>query len=253
MPAIGEHVTAKHYIENAFSNSVDESSLLKLDPNEEIKLHEHEIKYLKSNLLSPKTIIEITNNAYIDSLSENGRNRRDMFRVFNDQDYEFHKNKSTKLDSVTVHRNPSSENGLRTKNYNADELNQDTILRFNHTFQIYLKVSVGTVVCNLTKYDRRQTTVKSNNKLLESGGYPQQQRNIKYKDKNNAGKIQKFLNSSKTISSTGNTGAMSSTPMGDAFMYIGSSGNNFGSSVLVSVERTGTIEITKITFITIDF
>ena len=34
-PAVGEHLTAKFYIDEALSNSVGESSLLRLDPNDE--------------------------------------------------------------------------------------------------------------------------------------------------------------------------------------------------------------------------
>ena len=38
MPAVGEHLTAKYYVDNAISNSVDESSLLRLDANEKLEL-----------------------------------------------------------------------------------------------------------------------------------------------------------------------------------------------------------------------
>ena len=38
MPAVGEHSTAKYYVDKTISNSVHESSLLALDPNEELKL-----------------------------------------------------------------------------------------------------------------------------------------------------------------------------------------------------------------------
>ena len=38
LPAVAEHLTLKHYVHNAMSNSVDESSLLCLDPMEELKL-----------------------------------------------------------------------------------------------------------------------------------------------------------------------------------------------------------------------
>ena len=40
MPALGEHLTAKPYVDNAISNSVDASSLLGLDPEEKLKLDE---------------------------------------------------------------------------------------------------------------------------------------------------------------------------------------------------------------------
>ena len=34
MPAVGEHLTAKYYVDNAISHSVDESSMLRLHPDE---------------------------------------------------------------------------------------------------------------------------------------------------------------------------------------------------------------------------
>ena len=39
-------------------------------------------------------------------------------------------------------------------------------------------------------------------------------------DKNNSGKIQSFTKSTKTNSPTGDSGATSLPPIGDAFMYI---------------------------------
>ena len=44
--------------------------------------------------------------SYVDSLSENERNRRDMSTVFNDADNEFDKNKLTDLGGITIDRNP---------------------------------------------------------------------------------------------------------------------------------------------------
>ena len=52
---------------------------------------------------------------YVDSLSENDRNRRDMSTVFKDQDIEFNNDRLTNLDSITVIRNPSIDNELSNK------------------------------------------------------------------------------------------------------------------------------------------
>ena len=60
MPAVGEHLTAKYYVDHAIFLSVHESSLLKLDPNEQLKLDEQDSIVLKSTLTSPKTKIEFT-------------------------------------------------------------------------------------------------------------------------------------------------------------------------------------------------
>ena len=68
-------------------------------------------------------------------------------------------------------------------------------------------------------------------------------------DKNNNGKIQNFIKSTKTNSPTGNSGATSVPPIGDAFMFFETSSNNSGSNIVfVSWERTDIIQITNITF-----
>ena len=112
MPALPEHLTAKNYVYQTISNRVDGSSLLRLDPDEELKIEEQDSINLKSSLTSPKTIIEIPTKSYVDSLSEKIRNRRYFSTVFNDQDKEFDNNKLTKLDSITVIRDPTTDNKL---------------------------------------------------------------------------------------------------------------------------------------------
>ena len=54
-PAVGEHLTAKDYVNNA----VDETSLLGLDPYENIDLNKQDSIVPNSTLTSPKTIIEM--------------------------------------------------------------------------------------------------------------------------------------------------------------------------------------------------
>ena len=92
MPAVGEHLAARYYVDYAISNSVDESSLLRLDPDEKLKLDEQDSVIHKSNLTSRKTIIELPTKSYVDSLHESRRKRRDLSSVFNDQDKEFDSN-----------------------------------------------------------------------------------------------------------------------------------------------------------------
>ena len=140
---------------------------------------------------------EPTNNnavtkAYDDSLSDDDRNRRDISTVFNDQDNEFDNNKLTKLDSVTVIRNPLIDIELSNEKYVDDEVDKSTILRFNQTLQNYLEVSVGNNIFNLTKYDRKQiidTTIKT----VSAGGLLLPLWKIECTDRNNTGKTSKFL------------------------------------------------------------
>ena len=64
MPAVGEHLTAKYYVDNAISKAIDESSILRFDPDEKL---EQDSIILNSTLTSPKTILEIPTKNYVDS------------------------------------------------------------------------------------------------------------------------------------------------------------------------------------------
>ena len=168
--------------------------------------------------------------------------------MFNYQDNEFDINKLTNLDSVTVNRYPNLDNELANKNHIDDEIDKNTVLRFNQTLQNYLKVSVGNDTYNLTNYDKIQITDTTIIKYPNTGGYLLQNWIIRCNDKNNNGKIQNFLKSTKTNSPTGYSGAESITPIGNSFMYIETSSNNHGNNVFVSFERTDIIQISNITF-----
>ena len=169
MPAVREQLTPKYYVDRAISYWLDEISLLRLDPDEKLKLDEQDSITLNSSLMSPKTTIELPTKSYVDSLHKITRNRRDLSSVFNDQDKEFDNNKLTNLDSVSVNRDPSSDNELTNKKYLDDELDKNTILRFNQTLTNYLKVSVGNDTYNLTKYDKIQITDITESKFPNKG------------------------------------------------------------------------------------
>ena len=75
----------------------------------------------------------------------------------------------------------------------------------------------------------------------------------KYNDKNNSGKIQNFIKSTKTNSPTGYSGATSLPPIGKSFVNTGTSSNNHSNNVFVSSERTDILQISNITFYYIRF
>ena len=102
MPASEEHLAAKYYVDNANRFSVDEPSLLRLDPDEKSKLDEQDSMVPNSTLTSPKAMVELPTKSYVDSLHENRRKRRDLSSVRNDQDNEFDNNNITNLNSVTI-------------------------------------------------------------------------------------------------------------------------------------------------------
>ena len=75
LPQINSHLTAKLYVDN----SIDENSLLRLDPSETLDLDNQDSIILNSSLTEPKTIIEIPTKAYFDGLhDENEQSRRDL-------------------------------------------------------------------------------------------------------------------------------------------------------------------------------
>ena len=194
-PAIPEHLTAKIYVDNAISYSVDESSLLKLDSDEKLKPDEQDFIVLNSALTSPKTIIELPTKSYVESLHESSRESRDLSSVINDQDIEFDNNKITNLDSVTNRRSPSSDNEVSNKKYVDDELNKKIIVRFNQTLQNSLKVSAGDDTYNLTKYDRIQITDTTEMRYPNIGSDLLQKWNIKCINKNSQSRITDFIES----------------------------------------------------------
>ena len=67
-------------------------------------------------------------------------------------------------------------------------------------------------------------------------------------DNNSNGKIQSFIESSKTNSLTGFSGATLLPPLVNSFMYIETSSNNHGPKVFVSWKRTDIKKISKKTF-----
>ena len=139
-------------------------------------------------------------------------------------------------------------NELASKAYIDNELDKNTILRFNQTLENNLKVSVGDDTFKLTKYNKIQLTDTTSIKYPNNGGYLIQNWNIIAKDKSNNGKISNFIRSTKTNSPTGDSGANSLPPIGNSFVYVETSSNNNGNNVFVRWERMDIIQITKITF-----
>ena len=111
---------------------------------------------------------EVNTKAYVDQFhNDNERNRRDIGLSFyneevdlvkNNQDNKLHDNKLLKINSITINTNPTDDNHVTTKKYSDDEIDKNTIVRFNQTLQNYLEVSVGNDTYNLTKYDKIQLT-----------------------------------------------------------------------------------------------
>ena len=252
MPQIDSHLTAKLYVDK----SIDEVSLVR---------NNQDIDFINNNLTNKNSITlntqavndnQVITKAYVDQFhQESEQSRRDVGLGFNDessdlvkdnQDNDLNDNKLINIDSITINKNPISE--VSNKKYVDDSIEEGTILRFNQTLKNYLKVSVGNDFYNLTKYNKLQSTETSINKTGNSGGHLPPSWRIFCNDVNKNGKITDFIRATKTISSTGDSGASILSPIGNAFMYIETTGGNHGNNTFVSFERIDIIQITKIAF-----
>ena len=244
----------KNYIDNA----IDKDSLVR--NNKDNDFGNYNLTNLNSITLNTQAVKnnQVITKAYVDQFHhENERSRRDLGIDFynesddivkNNQDNNLNDNKLTNINSITINNNPTDDNHVSNKKYIDDELDKNTILRFNQTLTNYLKVSVGNDIYNLTKYNKFQLTDTTNILYPNTGGYLLQNWNILCNDKNNNSKIQNFIRSTKTTSPTGYSGSDSLPPIGNSFMYIETTSNNHGNNVFVSFERRDIIQITNITF-----
>ena len=157
---IGE-ATSKNYVDN----SIHEVSLVR--NNKDNIFGNYNLTNINSITLNKQAENdnEVITKAYVDQFhQDNERSRRDLGLGFynedidlvkNNQDNDFNDNKLTNLDSIQVNRNPTLDNEVSNKKYIDDELDKNTIVRFNQTLSNYLKVTVGSDSYNLTKYEKK--------------------------------------------------------------------------------------------------
>ena len=254
LPQIDSHLTAKLYVDT----EIDQSSLVR--NNQDNDFNNYNLTNINSITLNTQAVNDnqVITKSYVDQFhQENERSGRDLGIDFydesndlvkNNQDNDFNDNKLTNINTITINNNPTDNNHVSNEKYVDDELDKNTIVRFSQTLQNYLQVSVGDDIYNLTKNDKIQITDTTIIKYPNTGGYLLQNWVIKCNDKHNNGKISNFIKSTKTNSPTGDSGANSLPPIGDAFMYIGTSGSNYGNNVFCSFERTDIIQTRNITF-----
>ena len=246
---------SKNYVDNKFNDP----SIIR--NNAHIDLNDRNItnaRFIQVNQL-PQIDSHLTAKLYVDnSIDESSV-------VRNIKDNNFNNYKLTNISSTTLNTQAVNDNEVITKAY-VDQFHQEsersrrdlgidfynessTILRFNQTLQNYLKVSVGIDTYNLTKYDKIQITDTTEIKYPNIGSDLLQKWYIKCNNKNDVSKVGDFIKSTKTSSPTNDSGASILPPVGNSFMYIETSSNNYGHErVFVSFERTDIIQITNITY-----
>ena len=157
-PQIDSHLTPRLYVDNA----ADESSVVRNNQDNDFSINN--LTNIISITLNTQAVNDnqVITKAYVDQFHQkNGRSRRDLgidfYRessviVKNNQDNDLNDKKLTNLDSITINRNPSSDNEVSNKKNIDDELDKNTIVTFSQTLQNYLKVCLGgNAIYNLTK------------------------------------------------------------------------------------------------------
>ena len=235
----------KNYVDNIFKNDID--------------FNDNKLTNINSITLNTQVVNddEVVTKSYVDQFhNDNERSRRDLGIDFynesndlvkNNQDTDFNDNKLTNINSITINNNPTDDNHVSNKKYVDGELDKNTIVRFNQTLTNYLKISVGNDIYHLTKNNKYYLTDITRMIAPNSGLYLMPRWIIECKDRNGNGKINNFIKSTKTNSPTGDSGAENLPPIGNAFMYIESSGIN-NSGAYVKLIRTDIIQITNISF-----
>ena len=129
MPAVGEHLTAKYYVDNAISKAIDESSLLGFDPDEKL---EQDSIILNSTLTSPKTILEIPTKNYVDKKFNDSSIIKNVDNIdFNDKDID-------NVRWVKVNKWPRDAEHLTPKIYVDDAISESSLLRLHRDEKLNL-------------------------------------------------------------------------------------------------------------------
>ena len=141
-PEIDFLLTPKFYVDN----SVDESSLVR--NNKDKDFGNYNLTNINCITLNTQAVNDnqVITKSYVDQFhQENERSRRDLGIDFynesndivkNNQVNDLNDDKLTIINSITINNNPADDNHVSNKKYIDDELDKDTILKFNQTLQI---------------------------------------------------------------------------------------------------------------------
>ena len=125
---VPEHLTPKLYVDKIFAASVDESSLVKNNQDNDST----NCCLLTISDITPKSEptddIHIAHKTYVESLSKIGRNGCYLSLAFNDQDIELANNILTIIYLITLNRNSILDDGVANKKYNDDEVDKNTVV-----------------------------------------------------------------------------------------------------------------------------
>ena len=251
---IDYHLTARLYVDN----SIDEPSIDKNNQDNDFNIYNLTKIYSITLNKQAENDNEVIAKANVDQFhQENERSRQDLGKYFHDESKDLVKNnqdndfnqKKNNLDSIRINRNAFSDNEVSNKKYIDDELDKNTIVRFNQTSQNYLKVSVGNNTYNLTKYKKKTKTDITEIRNLNTGQMLLKNWMLRCLNKTYTANIITFPKSTTNTSPTAESGASTIPQIGWSFMYVETSSNNHGANhIMVSWERTDIIHISNINF-----
>ena len=119
---IGSDLTPKLYVDNAISDSVDESSLLRLDPDEKLK---QDSIILNSTSTSPKTITELPTKNYVDNKFN------DPSTIKNTDHGDFNAKNIDNIGLIKVNKMPAFLEHLTPKVYVDYAMDEPSLLRLD--------------------------------------------------------------------------------------------------------------------------
>ena len=129
MPAVGEHLTAKYYVDKTISDRVNEQSLLRLDIDE--KLTQDTI-ILNSTLTTPKKIIELPTKNYVDNKFNDSSIIKNVDNVdFNDKDID-------NVGWIKVNKWPRDAEHLTPRLYVDNAIHESSLLRLHRDEKLKL-------------------------------------------------------------------------------------------------------------------
>ena len=124
-PEYGDQVTSKSYVDNAIRNSVEEPTLLRLDPDEKSNLDGQKSKIPNSTLTTPKTIIEVPTKNYVDNKFNDPSVKKNNAHIdLNDRNI-------TNARFILVNQWPQIDSHLTPKLYVDNAIDYLTLVRSN--------------------------------------------------------------------------------------------------------------------------
>ena len=174
-PAVNEHLTPKIYVDN----NIDETSLIRNKKDNDFG--NFNLTNINSITLNKQAEIdnEVITKAYVDQFhEENERSRRDLGIDFynessdlvkNNQDNDFNDKKLINVNSITINKDPSSDNEV-TKKYismmNWTKILSLDLIKHYKIISKYLLEMINIIILKMIKY-KLQIQQSSNIQTLE--------------------------------------------------------------------------------------